>query len=356
MSALNLLDLLPSEMETLMESLGAPRYRGRQLAAWVFSKAVADLDAMSDLPRELRAALAERCVVTGPEVERVTPSLDGSSKLVLRLADGARVQAVLMPDDDRLTLCVSTQVGCGFGCAFCLTGTMGLVRNLAAGEIVGQFLTARRTLPPGVRITHVVYMGMGEPLANYAATVKSLKILTDPHGVGVSPRRVTVSTVGLVPGIERLAREGLRINLAVSLHATTDPVRGGLMPVNKAFSLEALLGACRRFPLPARQRMTFEYVLLEDVNDGAEDARRLVKLLRGMRAKVNLIPFNDWDGARFRRPALPRILAFQAILLEHGITATLRWSKGEDVGAACGQLAEPAALGRGRALSPAVSP
>ncbi|MBI2526930.1 MAG: 23S rRNA (adenine(2503)-C(2))-methyltransferase RlmN [Candidatus Rokubacteria bacterium] len=351
MSLSNLLDLLPSEMESLVESLGAPRYRGRQLAGWIFGKGVTDLGAMSDLPGELRQALAARCAIALPDVERITPSQDGSSKLVLRLADGARVQSVLMPDDDRLTLCLSTQVGCGFGCAFCLTGTMGLARNLTAGEVVGQLLTARKTLPSGTRITHVVYMGMGEPLASYAATVKSLRILTDPHGFGLSPRRITVSTVGLAPGIEKLARENLRVNLAISLHATTSEVRSRLMPVNRAFDLAALLNACRRFPLPLRQRMTFEYVLLDGVNDSAEDARRLVRLLRGMRAKVNLIPFNDWEGAPFQRPAVPRILAFQAVLLEHGITATLRWSKGEDVGAACGQLKEAVAAGCGRAAA-----
>jgi len=356
MSLVNLLDLLPSEMESLVESLGAPRYRGRQLAGWIFGKGVTDLGAMSDLPKDLRQALAERCAVDLPEVERITPSQDASRKLVLRLADGSRLQSVLMPDDDRLTLCVSTQVGCGFGCAFCLTGTMGLGRNLSPGDIVGQVLVARRLLEAGQRITHVVYMGMGEPLANYAATVKSLRILTDPHGFGFSPRRITVSTVGLVAGIEKLAQENLRVNLAISLHATTDEIRDQLMPVNKAFDLEALLAACRRFPLPVRQRITFEYVLLDGVNDGPEDARRLVRLLRGMRAKINLIPFNDWEGSPFRRPALQKILAFQAILLEHGITATLRWSKGEDIGAACGQLKESVSVRRGRAAAELTAP
>jgi 23S rRNA (adenine2503-C2)-methyltransferase len=256
------------------------------------------------------------------------------------LADGTRIQSVLMPDEDRLTLCLSTQVGCGFGCTFCFTGTMGLGRDLTAGEIVGQVLAARRRLAPGTRITHVVYMGMGEPLANYAATARSLRLLTDARGLGFSPRRITVSTVGLVAGIERLAKEGLRVNLAISLHATTNEVRNRLMPVNRGVNIEALLAACRRFPLPTRQRMTFEYVLLDGVNDSPEDARRLVHLLKGMRAKVNLIPFNEWEGTGFARPPLARILGFQAIVLEHGITATVRWSKGEDIGAACGQLNE----------------
>jgi 23S rRNA (adenine2503-C2)-methyltransferase len=328
MSSTNLLDLSPAEMETLAESLGAPRYRGRQLAQWIFVKGVTDLDAMSDLPRDFRAALAAKASAELPEVERRTPSQDGSQKLVLRYGDGARVQAVLMPDGDRLTLCVSTQVGCGFGCAFCYTGTMGLERNLSAGEIVAQVMVAREGLAADLRITHIVYMGMGEPLANYTATVKSLRLLTDPRAFAFAPRRITVSTVGLVSGIERLAKENLRINLAVSLHATSNEIR------------EELLAACRRFPLPFRQRMTFEYVLLDGVNDSAEDARRLVKLLKGIRGKVNLIPFNDWEGSSFARPPLARILDFQTVLLEHGIRATVRWSKGEDIGAACGQLRE----------------
>jgi len=336
----DLLDLVPRELEDLAASLGAPRYRGRQVADWIYRKGVDDPDRMSNLPREFRAGLRAGAHVGMPEVVRRTPSQDGSEKLVLGLADGARVQSVLMPDDARLTLCVSTQVGCGFACAFCFTGTMGLERDLTAGEIVGQVLAVARALPPGRRLTHVVYMGMGEPLANYAATIRSLRILTDPAGFGLSPRRITVSTVGLVSGIERLAREDLKVNLAISLHATTNTTRGALMPVNKGFPLEALLAACRRFPLPLRQRMTFEYVLLDGVNDSPEDARRLVRLLSGIRAKVNLIPFNDWDGADFARPPLDRVLAFQAIMLEHGITATVRWSKGEDIGAACGQLRE----------------
>ncbi|MGH7383719.1 MAG: 23S rRNA (adenine(2503)-C(2))-methyltransferase RlmN [Candidatus Rokuibacteriota bacterium] len=340
MSSTNLLDLAPAEMEDLAESLGAPRYRGRQLAQWIFTKGVTDLDAMSDLPRDFRTALAARATVDLPEIERRTPSQDGSQKLVLRYADGARVQAVLMPDADRLTLCLSTQVGCGFGCAFCYTGTMGLERNLGAGEIVAQVLAARAGLHPGERITHVVYMGMGEPLANYAASVKSLRILTDPRAFALSPRRITVSTVGLVNGIERLAKEDLRVNLAISLHATSNEIRDRIMPVNRGFAIEELLAACRRFPLPFRQRMTFEYVLLDGVNDSVEDARRLVKLLKGIRGKINLIPFNDWEGSSFARPPMSRVLDFQTVLLERGIRATVRWSKGEDIGAACGQLRE----------------
>jgi 23S rRNA (adenine2503-C2)-methyltransferase len=339
MSATNLLELTPDEIVALVVSLGQPPYRGRQLASWVYAKGVADFSAMSDLPRELRERLTAIAVVAPPEVTACRVSRDRSTKLDLRLADGRVIQSVVMPDGDRLTLCVSTQVGCGFGCAFCLTGTMGLVRNLTAGEIVGQVWAARATLAPGARLTHVVFMGMGEPLANYAATVKALRVLVAPLGFGFSPRRITVSTVGLVRGLERLARENLRVNLAVSLHAATDEARGRLMPVNRGWGLDDLLAACRRFPLPVRQRMTFEYTLLDGVNDSAEDARRLVRRLQGLRAKVNLIPFNEWPGATFCRPPAERILAFQRALLDAGLTATIRWSKGEDVGAACGQLA-----------------
>jgi 23S rRNA (adenine2503-C2)-methyltransferase len=335
--------MLPSQLEDLALDLGASRYRGRQIASWIYRKGVVDLEQMSDLPKDFRAALAARASATLPEVERATPSQDGSRKLVFRLEDGARVSAVVMPDDGRITLCLSTQVGCGYACAFCLTGTMGLTRNLTTAEIVGQLLAANALLPDGERVTHIVFMGMGEPLANYAALAQSLRVLTDAKlGLGYSPRRITVSTVGLVSGIEKLARENLKVNLAISLHAASDEVRSRLMPVNRAWSLETLMKAVRAYPLAPRQHVFFEYVMLDGINDAPEDAQRLVRLLRGVRAKVNLIPFNDWDGSAFRRPSLSRILAFQSILLDGGVTTTVRWSKGEDIGAACGQLKEPA--------------
>jgi 23S rRNA (adenine2503-C2)-methyltransferase len=342
MSRLNLIGLQPTELEGLAVALGASRYRGRQLATWIYRKGIVDLELMTDLPRDFRARLAETHAIVVPTVERETPSKDGSRKLVFRLEDERRVSAVLMPDDGRTTLCLSTQVGCGFGCAFCLTGTMGLDRNLTAGEILGQLIVANGLLGADERVTHIVFMGMGEPLANYANLVTALRILTDARlGLGYSPRRLTVSTVGLVSGIDRLGREDLKVNLAISLHAASDEVRGRLMPVNRSWNLDALMAAVRRYPLAPRQRIFFEYVMLEDVNDSPEEARHLARLLRGIRAKVNLIPFNDWEGSGFRRPPLARILAFQAILLDAGITTTVRWSKGEDIGAACGQLKEP---------------
>src|SRR5213083_2750359 len=338
MTVRNLVGMLPSELEDLSVELGASRYRGRQLATWIYRKGVVELEAMTDLPKEFRSALAERAVAALPEVERETPSQDGSRKLVFRLDDGSRVSSVVMPDDGRVTLCLSTQVGCGYACAFCLTGTMGLARNLTAGEILGQVLRANAV----EHATHLVFMGMGEPLANYAEVVKTLKILTDAKlGLGYSPRRITVSTVGLVAGIEKLGRENLKVNLAISLHASSDDVRSQLMPVNKSWNLATLIAAVKKYPLAPRQRVFFEYVMLDGINDSPEDARRLARLLRGVRAKVNLIPFNDWDGATFRRPPLARILAFQSILLDTELTTTVRWSKGEDIGAACGQLREP---------------
>jgi 23S rRNA (adenine2503-C2)-methyltransferase len=341
MSRLNLIGLLPSEMEDLATELGAPRYRGRQLATWIYRKGIGEIGAMTDLPRDFRGALAERACIALPSVERVMSSQDGSRKLVFQLGDGGRISAVLMPDADRLTLCLSSQVGCGFGCTFCLTGTMGLDRNLRVDEIVGQLLVANGLAPEGGRVTHLVFMGMGEPLANYGPLVKSIRIFTDARlGLGYSPRRITVSTVGLVTAIEKLGRENLGVNLAISLHAASDEVRSRLMPINASWDLAALMAAVRRYPLAPRQRVFFEYVLLAGVNDADDDARQLAHLLRSVRAKVNLIPFNDWEGAPFRRPPLARILAFQAVLLAAGVTTTVRWSKAEDIGAACGQLRE----------------
>src|SRR2546427_1924346 len=339
MSHMNVVGLLPSELEDLAVELGASRYRGRQLATWIYRKNVVDLDAMTDLSKEFRGALAEHASAALPEVERVTPSQDGSRKLVFRLTDGARISAVVMPDDDRITLCLSTQVGCGFACSFCLTGTMGLERNLTADEIVGQLMAANALLAvEGQRVTHLVFMGMGEPLANFAALVKAVRIFTDAKlGLGYSPRRITVSTVGLVTGIEKLGREDLKVNLAVSLHASSDDVRSQLMPVNKSWNLSALMEAVRKYPLTHRQRVFFEYVMLDGDNDDVDDARRHARQLSGEQIKVNLIPFNDWEGSTFQRPPLPRILAFQSVLLDADITTTVRWSKGEDIGAEIGR-------------------
>jgi len=326
------------EIEEAVERLGAPRFHGRQIFHWIYARGVTDFEAMTDIGRELRQRLAAAFTLETPMVDSTQVSSDGTTKFLLRLADGQRVEAVYIPDTPAQTFCVSTQVGCAMACGFCLTGRMGLTRHLTAGEIAGQVrVLARETglLPSAFNI---VLMGMGEPLHNYDATMKALRILADPHGLAVHPRRITLSTVGVVPALEKLAREPVMPNLAISLHATTDEQRTAIVPLNRRYDLEALLGACRRFPLRRRARMTFEYVLLDGVNDTPEEARRLAKLLQGMRAKVNLLPLNEAPGIPFRRPSDGRVNAFARVLADRGVTVSVRKSRGRDIRAACGQL------------------
>jgi len=265
-------------------------------------------------------------------------SSDGTVKFLLGLADGRRIEAVHIPDTPAQTFCVSTQVGCAMRCAFCLTGKMGMVRNLTAGEIAGQVrVLARETGLLGSPV-NVVLMGMGEPLHNYDATMKALRILGSRAGLAIPPRRVTLSTVGVLPALERLAAEPYMPNLAVSLHATTEDLRDRLVPVNRKYGLADLVEACRRFPVKRRARITFEYVLLAGVNDSVADARRLVRLLAGVRAKVNLLPLNEAAGIPFARPSDDRVDAFARVLAERGLTVSVRKSRGRDIRAACGQL------------------
>lgn len=334
--------LTPAALEPVLAELGAPAYRARQVLAWIYGRGVADPTEMSDLPRELRAALAER--LRGPAVEtsHVARSCDGTAKLLLRLGDTEVVEGVLIPDDDRLTLCVSSQVGCGMGCDFCATARLGLRRNLEVEEIVGQIVRAREHLGrekvgPG-QLTNLVFMGMGEPLHNLDRLLPALDILTSPWGLGISPRRITVSTVGLLPQMRRLL-DATKVHLAVSLSATTEEKRRALMPVTKKYGLAELMETCRTLPLPRRKRITFEYVMLQGENDTDADARRLVGLLHGIRAKVNLILFNRFPGAPFEPSPREQVERFQSILLEHGVHATIRESRGPDIAAACGQLA-----------------
>lgn len=326
------------ELEQLVLEWGYPAYHGRQLFRWLYQRRVTDFDRMTDLPRRLRELLWERATASIPSVARLDGAADGTRKGVLRLRDGEEIEAVLIPEAKRLTACLSTQAGCGMGCQFCLTATMGLRRNLTPGEIVGQLLALEETLGAVGQVTHLVFMGMGEPLANSDHTVTALRILTAPQGVGFSPRRVTLSTVGLVPGIRRLSALNLHVNLAVSLTATTDALRNRLMPINLRYPLHQLMAACREFVLPPRRRVTFEYVLLADVNDHPADAKRLVRLLRGIQAKVNLLPLNEAPAIPFRRPPRARVVAFRQILQEAGYTATIRESRGLDISAACGML------------------
>lgn len=334
----HLLSLNESEMAGLVAGFGWPPYRTRQILRWLYqrrARAIAEMTDLSHADRGTLSALTKIGRLPGCIVFR---SADSTRKLVLKLEDGLEVEAVLIPDDGRLTLCVSTQVGCTLDCGFCLTGTMGLQRNLKPHEIIDQVLTAHDHLEPGERLSNVVFMGMGEPLANLNAMSEAIRRLTNrTWGLGWSPRRITVSTAGLASRLNDIAPLG--VNLAVSLNATTDEQRAKLMPaVHRMAPLKTLLAACRRYPLPPHRRLTFEYVLLAGVNDLETDAKRLVKLIRGIRCKVNLIPFNPFPGSVFRRPSDRDVLAFQSIVRAAGIDVFVRKSRGRDVLGACGQL------------------
>jgi 23S rRNA (adenine2503-C2)-methyltransferase len=265
-------------------------------------------------------------------------STDGTTKFLLRLHDGKHVESVYIPDTPAQTFCVSTQVGCAMSCAFCLTGKMGLARHLTAGEISAQVRVLAHAAGLAATPFNVVLMGMGEPLHNYDATMKAVRILADEHGLGVHPRRVTLSTVGVLPGLERLANESIMPNLAISLHGTTEAQRDALVPINRKYPLDDLIAACRQFPMRRRSRITFEYVLLDGVNDTLDDARRLARLLSGIKSKVNLLPLNEAPGIPFRRPSDDRVNAFACELSERGVAVSVRKSRGRDIRAACGQL------------------
>jgi 23S rRNA (adenine2503-C2)-methyltransferase len=337
------------ELEALLVALGEPPYRSAQIYHALYAQCCFDFQAMTTLPLALRAQLAGAASAALPAMTRRFAAADGSIRYVLSLpapnneAAGnrkpAQVETVFMPSPNRQTICISTQAGCAVDCRFCLTATLGLVRNLTPGEILGQVLLAlednRARLVPR---TNVVLMGQGEPLLNYEAVTAALRILLDPEGLGLSPRSVTLSTSGIVPGINRLAEEPVRPKLAISLNASTDEQRNEIMPVNRKYPLAKLLDACRRYPLRSWERLTFEYVLLGGLNDSAEDARRVARLLSGLRAKVNVIPWNP-GNLPFRPPAREAAEAFRRVLAERGVPAFVRSSRGGDIMAACGQLA-----------------
>jgi len=293
---------------------------------------------MTDLPKDLRAALARDFTIATPQVESRERSNDGTEKFLLRLADGRHIEAVFIPDTPAMTFCISTQVGCAMACAFCLTGKMGLVRNLTAGEIAGQVRVLAGALGLRDKAFNIVLMGMGEPLHNYDAVMKAMRMLCDPRGFALPPRRVTLSTVGLLPALEKLGREPLMPNLAISLHAPTDAQRGELVPINRKYGVADIIEACKRFPVRKRSRITFEYVMLAGVNDSPDDARRLARLLAGVKAKVNLIPLNAAAGIPFDRPSDTVVDQFARILAERDVTVSVRKSRGRDIRAACGQL------------------
>jgi 23S rRNA (adenine2503-C2)-methyltransferase len=336
----DLKDLSFAQLQTWLAELGVEGYRARQVARWVFKVGVAHVSDMTDVPKALRQTLEQRAQITHLAGLEVYQASDGTRKLRYRLDDGAVIESVLIREPTRLTLCLSTQAGCRIGCAFCLTTKGGLRRHLRSAEIVDQIIQARKQLEPGEQVTNLVFMGMGEPLDNYRHTVQALRIITHPDGVGFSPRRITVSTSGLVSAIRQFGAEGLRVNLAVSLNAPNDAIRSQLMPINKRWPISELLAACQEYPLPPSRRITFEYVLLAGINDRPAHAEQVARLLKGLRCKVNLIPFNEFPGAAFRRPSPQTVKGFQAILLDHYLTATIRESRGREIGAACGQLAE----------------
>lgn len=313
-------------------------FQAAQVYHWMYGRQETDARAMTDLPAALRDALAGRFRVDWPRVREVRESADGSRKYALAL-DGGEVESVYMIHRGRITLCLSSQIGCPLACRFCLTGTMGLVRNLTSGEIAGQVAALARDVGFAPNRCRIVFMGMGEPLNNYEAVLRAFRILVHPRGFGLAPRRVTLSTAGLVPGIERLARETPRPRLAVSLAASRDALRDDLMPINRTYDLETLMEACRRFPLAPREKLTFEYILLAGLNDTPQDAALLARLTRGIRAKINLIPYNEAGMSGFRTPDPSRAARFRDALLSRGVPASIRWSKGRDIGAACGQLA-----------------
>jgi len=334
----NIKDLRADELAKFLLERKHPAYRAKQISQWLFQKRALSFSEMSNLSQPLREELAREFSLSRPRILHRAEARDGTIKFLFGLADDVSIESVLIPESHRLTLCISTQAGCGFGCAFCATAVLGLKRNLSASEIVDQILEAIRSLSGEQRLTHIVLMGMGEPLANYANTLRALEIVTDGEwGLGLSPRRVTLSSVGLVPQIEKLMAE-TRVNLAISLHAATDELRGELMPVNRKYSLKQLIDCCRALPLPRRKRITFEYVLLRGVNDSPQDARNLVKLLKGIPCKVNVIPFNPYPESAFQRPSADEIARFQAVLDDAGLQINIRRPRGDDIQAACGQL------------------
>lgn len=333
----DLKDLTLTELEGLVATWEQPRFRARQLLKWVY-KGAQDFGEMTDISRAFREELPLRACLSALSMTDRQVSLDGTQKFRWLLQDGASIESVLIPEEDHSTLCLSSQAGCALGCRFCLTARQGLTRNLRPAEMVNQVLQARPQVPPDKPLTNLVFMGMGEPLANFDALVRAIHLIQAPWGLNFSTRRVTVSTVGLAPLIPRLGEE-VRVNLTVSLNAVDDETRASLMPVNRRYPLQEVLQACRAFPLPRHRRITFAYVMLAGINDNPAMARELTRLLRGLRAKVNLIPFNPHPDLPFAAPDPARVLEFQEIIRQAHYPVFIRESRGQDIAAACGQLA-----------------
>lgn len=339
MKSNQLLGMDRAELVELMAGLGEKPFRGRQLYRHLYHRRQITAASMTDLPRGLRSLLGDRFRIDLPELGKKSISRDGTVKFLFRLEDGKVIESVFIPEEKRHTLCISSQAGCNVGCTFCMTAQMGLQRNLRVGEIIGQVLRVIELGFLNENGFNIVFMGMGEPLYNFRNVMKAFHILIDPAAMGLSPRKITISTAGVVPVLERLAESSPVPNLAVSLNASCNAVRDRIMPINRKWPLEELMAVCRKFPAGSRRRITFEYVLLQEENDWDEDARRLAQLLRGLPGKVNLIPYNPNPGLSHRRPDERRIDRFRKVLVASGIDAFVRKTRGRDISAACGQLA-----------------
>ncbi len=338
MDKVDLKGMLPEELESLVSSFGKERYRSKQLIAWIYRRGINDFGAMTDLSKRFREELDCSARVSSLGVEKTVSSPGGDTlKFLFKLEDGMKVEAVLIYDDSRSTVCLSSQVGCPLSCRFCATGAMGFSRNLKAAEMVGQLLQIRDAATDN-RVTNVVFMGMGEPLLNYEELIRAIKLIKLEGGISLGTRKITISTAGIIPGIERLSHERLGVGLAISLNATTDRVRDRIMPINRKYPLGELLRSLHRFCRASRRRVTFEYVLIKGLNDSDADARRLADIALSFPAKINLIPFNPVSGSKFERPSNERVLRFQEIIWGRNLTAIIRESKGDNIAAACGQL------------------
>ncbi|MFY9573644.1 MAG: 23S rRNA (adenine(2503)-C(2))-methyltransferase RlmN [Blastocatellia bacterium] len=338
-----LLGLSQDELREFMLAIGEKPYRARQLFDAMSRRRITSFEAITDLPKSLRRILAERASVTHTQIQNVFQSSDGTRRFLLTLDDGSEVESVFMPEERRDTICISSQVGCPLACSFCMTGVIGLKRNMSVGEIVSQVvIVLNQVYGEGAEVPHrtnIVMMGMGEPLLNYDPVIKSVRWLADQQGIGIAPRRVTLSTAGIVPRIYNLGKEPVRPRLAISLTAPNDELRNRLFPINRKYPLSELIEACRRYPLAERERLTFEYVMLDGVNDSDQQARELVRLLVDIRAKVNLIPHNPAPELPYESSPMNRITAFQKVLTEGGLPSFIRRPRGRDISAACGQLA-----------------
>jgi 23S rRNA (adenine2503-C2)-methyltransferase len=337
MIKVDLKDLDLEEMRGYVKKIGHETYRAKQIRQWIFGHKAESFEEMTNVSKELRNYLNSFCIISQLKIIKTEISLDGTKKFLFELEDGNRIESVLIPERNHYTMCISSQVGCAMGCKFCLTARQGFIRSLKSSEIINQVIQIRQLLDQPDRLTNIVFMGMGEPLANFEAVKKAVKNIISPDALNFSRRQVTLSTCGLVPEIERLGRD-LPINLAVSLNAADDKTRNMLMPINKKYPLKKLMETLKHFPLHKGRRITFEYILIRDINDRLSDATNLARLLKNIRAKINLIPFNRYDGSPFDEPDEGNIVAFQDELIRKNYTVTIRKSKGADISAACGQL------------------